>query len=92
MSQQIAFIGGLMRTQEPASRLAMADGLQAQIERIARLTPGDSDAVRRRAAIGNWSAMVGALILSRAVEDQPLSDEILEEVRAWLDDVEGQVN
>lgn len=79
-----AALAGLMRTQQPAARTAMAEGLAAQVERMTRLMPGDDAAERRRAAIGNWAAMVGALILSRAVGDAPLADEILADTRAWL--------
>ena len=39
---------------------------------------------RRRAAIGSWSAMVGALILARMTADSAFSDEILAETAAWL--------
>ncbi|KQM81811.1 transcriptional regulator [Sphingomonas sp. Leaf23] len=85
-----AALAGLLRTQQPAARTAMAAGLSAQIDRLTALMPGDSDAERRRAAIGNWSAMVGALILARAVGDDPMSDRILADTREWLGDVEGQ--
>ncbi len=85
-----AALAGLLRTQQPAARTAMAEGLSAQIERLGRFMPGESEAGRRRAAIGTWSAMVGALILSRAVGDAPLSDDILAETRAWLGEMEGR--
>lgn len=39
---------------------------------------------KRRAAIGSWAAMVGALILARMSADSELSDEVLSETRAWL--------
>jgi TetR/AcrR family transcriptional repressor of nem operon len=85
-----AALAGLLRTQQTAARTAMAEGLSAQIERLTRLMPGDSEAERRRAAIGNWATMVGALILSRAIGDAPLSNEILTDTRAWLGEIEGQ--
>jgi TetR/AcrR family transcriptional repressor of nem operon len=45
----------------------------------------DRDAeASRRAAIGSWSAMVGALILARMTADSTFSDEILGETAAWL--------
>jgi TetR/AcrR family transcriptional repressor of nem operon len=46
--------------------------------------PGTDAAARRRAAIGSWSAMVGAVILARAVDDRALSDAVLEQTRAWI--------
>lgn len=79
-----ASLAGLMRQQSPAVRGAMATGLNAQLERFAAVLPGGGDAERRRAAIGQWSAMVGAVMLARAVDDPALSDELLAETRAWL--------
>ncbi len=84
-----AALAGLLRSQHGSARCAMAEGLAAQIDRLAPLMPGASEAERRRAAIGRWSAMVGALILSRAIGDAPLSDTILAETRAWLAGAEG---
>jgi len=71
--------------QQPAkSRAAMAAGLQAQIARITDALSDQCSQDSRRAAIGSWSAMVGAMILARAVDDGALSDEILEQTRAWI--------
>jgi TetR/AcrR family transcriptional repressor of nem operon len=36
-------------------------------------------------AIASWAAMVGAVILSRAIEDPELSREVLEQTRSWID-------
>ncbi|TIQ44518.1 MAG: TetR/AcrR family transcriptional regulator, partial [Mesorhizobium sp.] len=47
---------------------------------------------RRRAAIGCWAAMVGAVILARAIDDPALSDEVLEQTRAWIDTGISQVS
>jgi TetR/AcrR family transcriptional repressor of nem operon len=47
--------------------------------------PDGTAAERRRAAIGSWSAMVGALVLARLSDDLVLSDEMLRETRAWLE-------
>ncbi len=63
----------------------MTDGLRAQIERISKAMPQMEVADARRAAIGSWAAMVGAVILARAVDDPDLSDEILGQTRAWID-------
>ncbi len=62
----------------------MTEGLRSQIDRIGKALPGLDAAVRRRAAIGSWAAMVGAVILARAIDDPALSDEILGETRAWI--------
>jgi TetR/AcrR family transcriptional regulator, transcriptional repressor for nem operon len=65
------------------ARAAMTAGLRAQIDRLSRIVPGDP-ARKRRAAIGSWAAMVGAMILARMSDDAELSDEVLSETRAWL--------
>lgn len=84
-----ASLAGLMPQQTAAAQAAMASGITAQIAHLARAMPGGNDAERHRMAVGQWSAMVGALVLSRAVGDAPLADEILQETRGWLHDVAG---
>ena len=79
-----ASLAGLLRQQGPEARAAMSRGLSAQIERIARALPEGDAADRRRAAIGQWSAMVGAMVLARAIDDTALADEVLSETRAWI--------
>ncbi|GAA4492654.1 TetR/AcrR family transcriptional regulator [Gluconacetobacter tumulicola] len=73
------------RHQAPQIRAAMTQGCRAQIDRISRAFPGQTDEEKRRAAIGSWAAMVGAVILARAIEDPELSDEVLKQTRAWID-------
>lgn len=80
-----------IRHQTPAARAAMTAGLRSQIERVAKALPNIDAADRRRAAIGTWAAMVGAVILARAIDDIELSDEVLEQTRAWIEAALGQV-
>lgn len=82
----MAALAGLMRDRAPEARAAMAQKLSAQIASLTDAMPGADPAERRRAAIGSWSAMVGALILARAIDDPVLSDELLAETRAWIDE------
>lgn len=82
----MAALAGLMRDQAPEARAAMAQRLAEQIDSLAAATPGADVAERRRAAIGSWSAMVGALILARSIDDPVLSGELLSETRAWIDE------
>jgi TetR/AcrR family transcriptional repressor of nem operon len=70
--------------QPGAARTEMTAGLRRQIERLSRVAPGADEDEKRRAAIGSWAAMVGALILARMSDDSKLSDEMLNETRAWL--------
>ncbi|HEY3696432.1 helix-turn-helix domain-containing protein [Phenylobacterium sp.] len=79
-----AGLGGETIRQPPEARAAMTAGLRRQIERFIQGAPGDGPAERRRAAIGSWAAMVGAVILARLSDDPELSDEMLAETRAWI--------
>ncbi|MEO4001405.1 helix-turn-helix domain-containing protein [Mesorhizobium sp. CAU 1732] len=81
-----------IRHQTAAARLAMTEGLRSQIDRIGEALPDMNVADRRRAAIGSWAAMVGAVILARAIDDAALSDEVLEQTRAWIDAGIGQAS
>jgi TetR/AcrR family transcriptional repressor of nem operon len=71
--------------QPGSARTEMTTGIEQQIERLSRVTPGRSGALKRRTAIGTWAALVGAMILARASEDRALSDEMLDQTRAWLE-------
>jgi TetR/AcrR family transcriptional repressor of nem operon len=66
-------------------RHEMTESVRLQIERFSDTAPGKTKDAKRRAAIASWSAMVGALMLSRIVDDPALSDEILTHTRASLD-------
>ncbi len=87
-----AGLAAYIRHQTPAARSAMTEGLRSQINRVSEALPGVSAADRRRAAIGSWAAMVGAVILARAIDDPALSDEVLEQTRAWIDAGISQVS
>lgn len=76
------------RHQSEAARHAMSDGTRAQIDRIASGINGEP-AERRRLAIVTWAAMVGTMIIARAIEEQALSDELLTETRTWIDEAVG---
>ncbi|CAN7662816.1 TetR/AcrR family transcriptional regulator [Neorhizobium sp. LjRoot104] len=73
-----------IRHQTPAARAAMAAGLTAQIDRVEKALSHIEEPERRRVAIGTWAAMVGAVILARAIDEETLSNEILEQTRTWL--------
>jgi TetR/AcrR family transcriptional repressor of nem operon len=65
-------------------RAQMTTGLKQQIERFSHVAPGRTGAQKRRAAIGSWATMVGAMVLARASDDPALADEVLDQARAWL--------
>ncbi len=81
-----ASLAAAVRHQTPGVRSAMAEGVRRRVDRIGKSLPQGDPAERRRAAIGTWAAMVGAVILARAIDDPALSDEVLEGTRAWIDD------
>lgn len=68
----------------PESRRILTAGLWKQLEALERRATGKSHEARRQEAVTAWSTMVGALILSRVVDDESLSDEILERARIDL--------
>ncbi|TCR63622.1 TetR family transcriptional regulator [Bosea sp. BK604] len=80
-----AGLGAETIRQSPQARAAMTAGLRRQIERLSRSAPGATGEEKRRAAIGSWAAMVGAVILARLSDDLELSDEMLQQTRAWID-------
>lgn len=85
----ITGLAGEAQRQTPATRAAMTAGIRAQIERLAQAQPVGTDAERRQAAIGIWSAMVGAVTLARTCDDPALAEEILAQARQWIDATQG---
>jgi TetR/AcrR family transcriptional repressor of nem operon len=68
----------------PELRHAMTASVERQIQRFADASPGKTAQEKRRAGVLAWSAMVGAVVLARIVDDEKLSEEILKETRASL--------
>lgn len=65
-------------------RHEMTESVRRRIDDFTKTAPGKTTEAKRRAAIASWSAMVGALVLSRIVDDPALSDEILADTRASI--------
>ena len=84
-----ALSGDAGRCSKPV-RTAFAEGLERLIGIVAKTVPSRSKIVRRRRAVAAVAELVGALILSRAVEDSSLSDEILDSARHELLDAAGR--
>jgi TetR/AcrR family transcriptional repressor of nem operon len=68
-----------------ATRDIITGKLQEGIARFAESAPGRTTRERRRAAIGSWAAMVGAVVLARAVNDDSLAKEITSLTLKWLE-------
>jgi TetR/AcrR family transcriptional repressor of nem operon len=64
--------------QPDAVRSVFTRALQSIAGILTKLVPGVSRAARRRRALATMAGLVGAVILSRAVTDADLSDEILQ--------------
>ncbi|HEY1076467.1 MAG TPA: TetR/AcrR family transcriptional regulator [Fontimonas sp.] len=67
--------------QGPQVRAALTAGVREHLDVIARITPGKSATVRREKALVTYAAMIGALVMSRAVNDAELSEEFLNAVK-----------
>lgn len=77
----VAALGSDATRRGPGVRHAITDYLQTAFGLLADLVPGASKVARRRKAIDTYARLVGALVLSRAVDDEALSREILDSVR-----------
>jgi TetR/AcrR family transcriptional repressor of nem operon len=71
-----------VKRQPRSVRHAFTEGLRGRVEALQKLLAGRSAAARREKALATMAGLVGALILSRAVDDPALSDEILEAAAA----------
>ena len=80
----LAAVGSDVVRQPRSVRHAFTEGLRLRIDALARLWAGRSAAARRRKALAAMAGLVGALILSRAVDDPHLSDEILDATAEFL--------
>jgi len=49
---------------------------------LSQAAPGEGAAERRQLAAATLASMVGAIVLSRAIDDEKLSREVLRAVRA----------
>lgn len=68
-----------------ATRHTLTESIQHRIDNFSQTAAGKTATERRQAAVGSWAAMVGAVMMSRLVDDKELSDQILADTRAWLE-------
>jgi len=78
-----AAVGSDVVRQPKSVRHAFTEGLRLRVDALQNILPGRA-AARRRKALAMMAGLVGALILSRAVDNPALSDEILEATAATL--------
>jgi TetR/AcrR family transcriptional repressor of nem operon len=74
----LSALGSDAARQPRAVRRAFTEGFRGRVDAWLKLVPGRSAAARREKALVTMAALVGALMLSRAVDDPALSDEILQ--------------
>ena len=73
-----AAVGSDVVRQPRAVRHAVTKGFQALIDGLGSFMPAQAVAARRKQALATMAGLIGAVILSRAVDDPALSDEVLE--------------
>jgi TetR/AcrR family transcriptional repressor of nem operon len=73
----MAALGSEIARQGPPVRRAFTDELKPFLDYLSRIVQGNSSRLRRQKALATYASLVGALIVSRAVDDSNLSDEIL---------------
>lgn len=80
----VAALGSDLPRQSKKARQVFTKRLEEGLEILAGLVPANAGSPRHDVAIQHFSAMVGALILARAVGEESLSRQILETVAKGL--------
>jgi TetR/AcrR family transcriptional repressor of nem operon len=80
----MAAIGSEIARQGPPVRRAFTDELRPCLDYLSRNVQGNTNSLRRQKALATYASLVGALIVSRAVDDADLSNEILSAVAATM--------
>jgi TetR/AcrR family transcriptional repressor of nem operon len=80
----VAALGSDVGRQARPVRRVVTDGINAFIGQLMQLVPGKTKAVRRRQALTDFAAMVGAVTIARAVDDPALSKDVLDAVASSL--------
>jgi TetR/AcrR family transcriptional repressor of nem operon len=73
----LAAVGSEVVRQPRSVRRAFTQGLRSRVAALQRLLPDPSAAARQEKSLATMAGLVGALMLSRAVDDPKLSDQIL---------------
>lgn len=85
------FAGDVTREEsDKPVRQAYLTGIKTAIDSLASLTQTDANLTAREKALADLATMVGALLLSRATKDDPISEEILVAARKFLIGNQGE--
>jgi TetR/AcrR family transcriptional regulator, transcriptional repressor for nem operon len=82
----IAALGSELPRQSGPVREKFGDGVAAQLATLARSVASDDEEARARLAAGTFAAMVGGIILARALSGSNDADRFLEHVRQFVRD------
>jgi TetR/AcrR family transcriptional regulator, transcriptional repressor for nem operon len=80
----MAALGPEIARQGPTVRRAFTDELRPFLDYLSRVVQGSSNNLRRQKALAAYAGLVGALVVSRAVDDPDLSNEILSAVATTM--------
>jgi TetR/AcrR family transcriptional regulator, transcriptional repressor for nem operon len=80
----LAALGSDVVRQPRAVRRAITEGVRFRVDALLKLLPCRLARARRKRALATMAGLVGALILSRAVDDPKLSDEFLDAAATTL--------
>lgn len=80
----MAALGPEVARQGPAVRHAMTEELRPFIDYLSGIVQGSSSRLRRQKALATYASLVGALVVSRVVDDPDLSNEVLAAVAATM--------
>lgn len=80
----VAALGADVARQGPEVRAAVTQGVRAHAELLSELMPGDTAKDRERQALFAYAALVGAVVLARALDDPPQSKAVLDAVAEGL--------
>ena len=80
----MAALGSEIARQGPPVRRAFTDELRPFIDYLSGIVQGSSNRLRRQKALATYASLVGALVISRVVDDPDLSNEVLSAVAATM--------
>ncbi|MGO4158780.1 TetR/AcrR family transcriptional regulator [Cupriavidus sp. YAF13] len=80
----IAALGSEMPRQAPAVRRAITRRIKEMIDVVSRQSADWGQPGAHKRALAITATMIGAVVLARAVDEEPLSELVLEAVRAHL--------
>ncbi|MFZ6812832.1 TetR/AcrR family transcriptional regulator [Undibacterium sp. Rencai35W] len=80
----IAALGADIARQNSSVRTSVTEGVRGLVGILSKVLPGKSKAAKQDKALATFASMVGALVLSRAVDDPQLSEDILQAVASSI--------